>query len=373
MATDVMTGRESEGRQRSGLGPPVGEHDLRFDAIELRHLRYFVAAAEELHFGRAAARLYISQPGLSQAVGRLEQQLGVKLFTRTRRNVELTPAGAELRQRARRLLADHDEALRRVRSIGRGESGSLQIGIGLHAEPVVAPALMAFGEEHPEIVLERFLMLSERLLEQVQEGRLHAALVHQVPALAAAVGIDWEPLRVGRLAVVVSQASRLAERKLVALSELRDETFLVNPRSLAPAAFEGLKLMCRQFGGFDAHVLESTLAYTVTVDTDRRAIHDGTAIAVLAEPAARALGHAELAVIPVHPPPHYVVALAWRRGERAASASRFLEYVLAYRDQHAWMSGRPGSVNGTTHPPARYASGVAPGQDSDKPHELSSV
>jgi LysR family transcriptional regulator, benzoate and cis,cis-muconate-responsive activator of ben and cat genes len=91
--------------------------------VELRDLRYFVAVAEELHFGRAAARLYITQPGLSQAIARLEQGLDVALLRRTRRHVELTDAGNELLRRARRLLADHAEAVTWVRRVGRGEAG----------------------------------------------------------------------------------------------------------------------------------------------------------------------------------------------------------------------------------------------------------
>ena len=102
---------------------PPGAAPVRQEAdIEFRHLRYFTVVAEELHFGRAAARLYISQPGLSQAIARLERQLGVRLFTRTRSNVELTEAGTELLHHGRRLLADLERAVTRVRMAGCGEA-----------------------------------------------------------------------------------------------------------------------------------------------------------------------------------------------------------------------------------------------------------
>jgi Bacterial regulatory helix-turn-helix protein, lysR family len=91
--------------------------------IEFRDLRYFTVLAEELHFGRAAARLFITQPGLSQAIARLERLLEVRLFTRTRSTVELAPAGAELLQCGRRLLADVDATVARVRMAGRGQAG----------------------------------------------------------------------------------------------------------------------------------------------------------------------------------------------------------------------------------------------------------
>ena len=322
----------------------TAEPDQRQADIEFRHLRYFAVVAEELHFGRAAARLFISQPGLSQAIARLERGLDVQLFHRTRGSVELTEAGTELLHRGRRLLADLQDAVASVRTVGRGEAGLVRLGVALLAEPAVAPSLQAFQAEHEDIVLDRSAMVSERLLEQLQEGHLHAAVIHQVPALAAMEGLAWEPLRRGRLAALASPGSRLALRESVTLSELRDERFLVNPRSLAPAAFEGLKLMCREFGGFDATVLESATASTAALDTDWRPIREGVAIALMTEATARAVCPADVAVVPVQPPPQYVIALAWCRGEQPSAVDRFLGYLRSYRDRHAWVNGHaPGS------------------------------
>lgn len=156
---------------------PVG--GARPAEIEFRDLRYFAVVAEELHFGRAAARLYITQPGLSQAIARMERQLDVQLLRRTRSSVELTEAGAELLRYGRRLLADLDGAVTRVRMAGRGEAGLVRIGVAHLAEPIVAPALAAFQADHPSVVVDRSAMVSERLLEQLAEGRLHAAVIHR--------------------------------------------------------------------------------------------------------------------------------------------------------------------------------------------------
>ena len=338
VAAGSLAGVGCESVEQSIPDTSGAEPDDQHAGIEFRHLRYFVGVAEELHFGRAAARLYITQPGLSQAVARLERELDVQLMMRTRRNIELTEAGEELLDRARRLLADLGDAVARVRMAGRGGAGMVRVGVALLAEPVVAPALKAFQEEHEGIVLDRSAMVSERLLVHLGEGRLHAALIHQVPALAAMEEVAWEPLRRSRLAVLVSPASELALREIVTLSELSGETFLVNPRSLAPGAFAGLKLMCSEFGGFDANVLESAVASTVALDTNWRPIRDGAAIAVMAEDTARAVCPADVAVVPVQPPPQYALALAWRRDERAAAARRILNYLRSYRDQHAWLT-----------------------------------
>ena len=345
----------SQGREGgSSFGPDPGHA-----AIELRHLRYFVGLAEELHFGRAAERLYISQPGLSQAVARLEQVLGVKLFTRTRRKVELTQAGAELHGRARHLLAEHDDVIRRVRSVGRDEVALVRLGVALLSDALVAPALKAFHHEHPRIALDHSAMLSERLLEQLQIGGLQAAIVHQIPALAAAENVEWEPLRRDRLAVMVSLESPIAQAEVIRLDELRDETFLINPPAVAPGAYEGLKLMCREFGGFDAKVLESTALSTFVPGSEGCPLESGAAIVVVPEATARIVPAPGLAVVPIQPPPQAVVALAWRRGEPAPQVQRFIDYLRAYRDRHAWTARPDGSGAAVSNEPApgRWRSG----------------
>jgi DNA-binding transcriptional LysR family regulator len=177
--------------------------------------------------------------------------------------------------------------------------------------------------------------LSERLLDQVQAGGLDAALVHQVPGLASAANIDWEPLRRGRLAVIVSPTSKFARSEIVTLGDLRNETFLVNPRSLAPEAYEGFKLMCRQFGGFDAKVLESSALRMFVPATEGCAIAEGAALAIVPEETAR-MAPTGLAVVPLQAPPQYVIALAWRQGEPAPQVRQFIDYLRSYRDEHGW-------------------------------------
>jgi DNA-binding transcriptional LysR family regulator len=313
------------------------EPDYRDVAIEFRHLRSFVTVAEELHFGRAAARLFISQPALSQTIARLEQALGVQLLSRSRHSVQLTDPGSALLVRARQLLADKDAAIERVRSVARGEAGVLQVGVALLAGAEAGPVLGALRSEYPDLVVERSAALSERLIEHLQEGRLDTVFVHQVPALATLESIDWEVVRRGRLAVVIDRTNPLAGRGSVALADLRDQTFLVNPRELAPSAYQGTKLMCRHFGGFDPKVAESAATSTLPIDDDWRPILGGSTIAVMPEGTARAVSPPEVAVVPIEPPPGFVLALAWRCGETSPALARLLEFVRRYRDDHGWL------------------------------------
>ena len=263
-------------------GPEPGDHE---PDVEFRQLRHFICVAEELHFGRAASRLFITQPGLSQSIAKLERALNVQLFQRSRQGVQLTDAGIEFLHYARYQLADMESALQRVRSVAGGRAGVLRAGVALLAEQVVAPALAAFHAECPGIVLDRTTAVSERLLAQVNDGRLHVAFVHQVPVLVTLPQVDWEVVRRGRLAVLMTGQNPLAGRAALTLGQLSGETFLVNPRELAPSAVQGLKLMCAEFGGFDPRVLESGTASAPMPDADWRAIRQGAAVAVMAEEA----------------------------------------------------------------------------------------
>lgn len=287
-----------------------------------------MSVAEELHFGRAAVRLFISQPALSQAIAGLERALGVQLLVRSRQSVELTEAGAELLDRARGLLADREEAVEGVRRVARGEAGVLRVGVALLADQEVGGLLAAFAEEHPGVFLDRFGAVSERLLASVRDYGLEVALVHQVPVLATLEGVDWEVLRQASLAVAVGRDSPFAGRESVALSELSGETFLAIPRELAPSAFEGLVTAIRTYGGFEPKVLESS---TWALGQDWQPIVAGEAVALLPESAGRALQPSGTAVIRVEEP-RATLAVAWRRGNRSPIVGRFLDFVRAHRD-----------------------------------------
>jgi DNA-binding transcriptional LysR family regulator len=316
-------------------GSEPGDHE---PDVELRQLRYFICVAEELHFGRAATRLFITQPGLSQSIAKLERAVNVQLLQRSRQGVQLTDAGIEFLHYARYLLADMESALERVRCVGGGRAGLLRAGVALLAEQVIAPALAAFHTEYPSIVLDRTAAVSERLLAQVSDGSLHVAFVHQVPVLATLTRVEWEVVRRGRLAVLMSQRHPLASRASVALSQLGAETFLVNPQELAPSAFQGLKLMCAEFGGFDPKVVESEAASTPTLNADWHPIRQGAAIAVMAEETARGICPEDVVAVPVQPPPRFAVAVAWRHGDHSALLDRFLGFVRGYRDTNAWSA-----------------------------------
>jgi DNA-binding transcriptional LysR family regulator len=339
MAADGLNERELGSPQDRLVFVAARERDLDVAAIEYRHLSYFLSVAEELHFGRAATRLFVSQPALSQAIVRLERALGVKLFVRTRHSVELTDAGVELLRHARRLIADLADVVGRVRQIGYGVVGVLRLGVALMAEDQVGPALVAFARECPEIVLDRSAAVSERLIAEVRDGTIHAALGYPVPVLASPEGVEWEQIRQGLLAILISKGSALAGRESVTLVELSEETFVVNSRELAPAALEGLRHVCLAHAGFDPKILESTS--TLPLGASWEPVAEGAAIALVPEAIARTVEAETITAVPLRPPPLNQLVVAWRDGDRSPVLDQFLAFIRTYRDHHGWIEDPP--------------------------------
>ncbi len=189
-------------------------------------MRYFVAVAEELHFGRAAARLHIAQPSLSHQVRRLEQQLGVTLLIRTSRRVELTTAGEQLLKEGRSLLSHASRVLERTR---RASSERLDVGFFGSAGATILPAaIRAFKRQHPsaEVILHELLLDQ---LQEVADGRLDLAFTRILESQVDDESIAIELLGEDQRMLVVPRGHRLAEQPAVRMAELDQESFIVNP------------------------------------------------------------------------------------------------------------------------------------------------
>ncbi|MGO4280804.1 DNA-binding transcriptional regulator, LysR family [Cupriavidus sp. OV038] len=215
--------------------------------MEIRDLRMFMALAEELHFGRAAERLRISQPPLTKHIQQLEEQLGVMLFDRNKRSVRLTPAGAALVQEARRILNQAEVALQVVRRAQQGETGTLRIGF--------VAAVVYIGIEALFARLHRELAGVETVWEEMGSSE-------QVEALRKDridLGFAQVPMGVGEmaahlvasvpLAAALPATHRLAGRAKIDVAALADEPFIVIPRESAPGYFDLTAATCLA-GGF---------------------------------------------------------------------------------------------------------------------------
>jgi DNA-binding transcriptional LysR family regulator len=198
--------------------------------IELRHLHYFLAVAEEQHFGRAAARLGIAQPPLSQQIQRLEAALGVALLDRTQRRATLTAAGRALAARAPGVLEAAAALREDVLEASRGRSGVLRIAAGASASLGLVPDMIVrFSARYPDVVVRLDDRTSMPYEERLRQRLIDVALVRSpVPGMRATV------VREERLLVVVPRTHRLARRRTVGVAALRNEPFVLFPRESAP-------------------------------------------------------------------------------------------------------------------------------------------
>ena len=214
--------------------------------VELRHLRYFLAVAETLHFTKAAERLGMAQPPLSQSIKRLEELLGHALFERTTRGVKLTLAGQLLAERAKSTMEKVQDDLAQVRRLGRGEEGTLTVGFpGSVMWTVMPAAIQSFRSRYPRVELRLREMATSMLIAGMQEGTLDMALLRDGDATE---GIRLTTVLRERYVAVLPEGHAQARRKKVRLETLAEEPFLLFARRMGPLAYDRTIACCERAG-----------------------------------------------------------------------------------------------------------------------------
>jgi len=234
--------------------------------VELRQFRYFVAVAEELHFSRAAERLHIGQPPLSLQIQSIERELGVTLFNRNRRKVELTEAGKLFLVEARAALAQAARAIETAKRAGRGEVGNLRVSFTTSAPltRVFTRTVRAFREALPAVHLELRIQISQRILEglllnHIDVGLIRPAASHLIPSELSAI-----PVVQDRLLLVLPAGHALARWKgLVPLKALEGEHFVLRQRGTGAGFYEQVLQICAQAGFAPNVVQEATEPPTI--------------------------------------------------------------------------------------------------------------
>jgi DNA-binding transcriptional LysR family regulator len=262
--------------------------------VELRHLRYFIAVAEELNFSRAAQRMHMAQPPLSAAIRQLERDIGVDLFARTTREVKLTDAGRAFLAGARRTLADAERAAEDAKRAAAGELGHLRIAYSWSTRFDTLPVLgRAFRASHPDVELLGQEMWNARMPAAFESGSIDLAL-SLCPEIAAE--LELAPIRKERLVVLLPDAHPLAGEEAIPLSALADEEFVVFPREIAPRLHDAFMAAYRHAGfeprvrsesfhtGWDLGVLSEIPATAVAPQTVGGGLPDGIVAVGLSEP-----------------------------------------------------------------------------------------
>jgi DNA-binding transcriptional LysR family regulator len=252
--------------------------------MELRHLRYFQAVAEERHFGRAAVRLHMAKPPLSQQIRQLETELGVTLLRRTTRRVDLTPAGEAYLVRVRAILQSVDAAGDEARRIGGGLEGRLVVGCVGSATYSLLPALArALREQLPGVDFAfRGEMLTPDQVAALREGAIDLALLRPWGEPADQSDLTMATLRAERYVVAVPEGHRLATRTRVRMADLRDEDLVVHSGHGRSAMYGAVVGLCRD-AGFEP-VIRHEVAETSTLVTFVAA---GLGVAIVPEPVAQ--------------------------------------------------------------------------------------
>ena len=300
--------------------------------MELRHLRYFVAVAEELHFGRAAKRLHITQPPLSQQIQLLERDLGVKLLVRGRKLI-LTEAGRVFLDEARRTIDVADRAARAARAAAAGAVTQLRVGYEATTLFELAPAVLrAFADRFPDVGLEAVPGSTNQLLAALCEDQLDVAFVHSGGGDHA--GLRFEPLHREPLVVAVPDGHRLATQASVAADELVKEPVILLPRSLAGVREPLLQALDdsaeHPCGLTEASTLESTYSAVAA------------RLAVAFVPASTARTVTVCGVVHrryADPGPLLELSVAWRSGPGPRPVRAFVDLA---RELAAWPYGASG-------------------------------
>jgi DNA-binding transcriptional LysR family regulator len=301
---------------------------------ELRHLRYFMAVAEELNFSRAARRLQMAQPPLSVAIRQLEQELGTALFVRTSREVRLTEAGRALLDGARRTLVEAERAVNAAQRAAAGELGRLRLAFSWSARFETLPALgRAFRGQCPDVTLLSEEMWNARMAPALRLGAIDVA-VALCPEIASE--LSYEPIRSEAFVALLGAQHALAAERPIPLGALAEEAFVLFPRELAPRLYDAFVGHCRAAGfepkirsesfhtGWELGVLAELPVVTIVPASVGRGLPDGVIAVELTEP----VGQLETDVV-------------WRADDASATVAAFVSVARGVFDPSPRANGPP--------------------------------
>lgn len=288
--------------------------------MELRHLRYFLTLAEELHFGRAAERLHIAQPPLSQQIRQLEGELGFELFYRTKRKVQLTEAGQVFLGEVQQIMRQLQQAIQVGRQTSRGEIGQLVVGFVSSAAYNILPIILrTFRSCVPGVSIELHELTTDQQLEWLREGRMDVGLLR--PPVEEN-RFSCETIFQESLIVALPEAHLLASQSNVCLTCLANEPFILFPRILAPGLYDLIISLCQQ-AGFSPKVAQEAIQMQTIVSLV--AAEMGVAIVPASLQNLQRIGVIYKTL--EEPSQKVAIAIIWRKNETSPTVLRLVEIV----------------------------------------------
>lgn len=304
-------------------------YGYQYDRVKLHHLRYFVAVAEDLHFRRAAERLHMSQPPLSEAIRELEASVGATLLERSRRRVALTPAGDALLRDVRRVLAHLDHALETASRIGTGKAGRLRLGfVGSALYGVLPDVVRAFSLERPDIELQLQELSTTEQLGALAAGDLDIGFVR---APAGADGLSSETIMREPTVAALPEGHPLSTLKRIPVARLSTESFVLFPREQAPGLHDAIMSAIVADGRFPRIVQEVAEMQTII-----GLVASGMGVS-LVPGSVQALARTGVVYRPVVGAPRSDLAMVTRRADTSPMVRAFAE--AARRDSSLARTG----------------------------------
>lgn len=287
--------------------------------MELRHLRYFIAVAETLNFSRAAEHLHIAQPPLSQQIRALEDELGVQLFDRKKRPLQLTDAGVVFLEEARLALAQVERAVISAQRASRGEIGRLALGFNSAiANSVLLEILRSFRHRFPEVELVLHELASYQQAQELHNRQIDVGFVY-LPNINDDT-LSFMSLLQESLVIVLPETHPLSAQTQIQLQDLKDERFVLPKPNLVPGLYSQIVNLCQQVGFFPKVAHEAVWMLTVL-----SLVASGAGIALL--PAtAQNLHYAGVVYRTIQgQTANLQMAMVWRRNDSSAVLHKFLE------------------------------------------------
>jgi DNA-binding transcriptional LysR family regulator len=308
--------------------------------MELRHLRYFVAVAEELHFTRAAERLGIKQPPLSLQIRQLERELGTSLFHRLTRGVELTETGTLLLDEARRVLDQVERIKAEVQSRARGETGCIHLGFAGATcfQPLVPGIIRAHRERYPGVLASPEQRDTPRLVAGLRSGEIDVAFVR--PPLSDGEGLEVEPLVEEPMVIALPESHPRAGDRSMPLAALAEESFILFPRAVASDLHDAIIASCQR-AGFSCRLSQDSLQISTTV----LMVAAGLGVSIVPQSIAQ-IRLAGVAYIRIEgDAPRASISLAYRRDDRSTTVRNFVASARRH-SRAAHQSAEPSKVHG---------------------------
>lgn len=291
--------------------------------MELRQLRYFIAVAEEKHFGRAAERLHMAQPPLSQQIKRLEEDLGVMLFNRTKRSVKLTREGLQFLTVARKTLETLNTGAEHIRMMARGEIGKLRIGfINSAAQSAFPDAVASFRKKHPSIALDIQDVHSDESMILLRKDELDACIVQG--SNADYRHLEWIVFMRDPYVLAVREDHKLARCGQVGFTALHSETLIMPPREYYPETYGAITAMFEERGATPSIVQEAD-----THQTRLALVAAGMGVTFVPARMEQACPRS-VTLVPFRwpvDPPMSELRLVWRSGDDSIALSMFVDVM----------------------------------------------